>query len=181
VNTNEPRIDADQTAGTAAALRRLFDQGFAAPAASKPERLEDLLAIRVGADPYALRLSEVAGLHVDVKIVPVPSPVAALLGVVALRGMLAPVYDLAALLGYPAAASPRWMVLAGVAQRVGFAFEAFEEHVQVPQASLAGGEEQGAGGGAAAGHARGSVRAAGALRPVIHLASMVQTIRDNNS
>src|SRR6202030_4383581 len=104
VNTNE---------GTAAALRCLFDSSFAAAASSTTGPLEDLLAICVEGDPYALRLSEIAGLYVDVKIVPVPGPIAQLLGIVSLRGKLAPVYDLAALLHYPLAVSPRWMILAG--------------------------------------------------------------------
>lgn len=181
MNTNESRSDASQIAGTAAALRIQFDESFAAAAASRPERLEDLLAIRVGADPYALRLSEIAGLHSDVKIVPVPSPVTQLLGIVGLRGMMAPVYDLAALLRYPPAANPRWMVLARGSQPVGFAFETFEAHVQVSEASLANGKGQGADNGVPRQHARGAVHAAGALRPIIHMASVVDMIRDNNS
>src|ERR1700675_3898235 len=108
---------------TAATLRRHFDEAFAAPTSPIAEPLEDLLAIRVGSDPYALRLSEIAGLHVGVKIVPIPSPAAQLLGIVGIRGVMAPIYDLAALLGYPPAASPRWIALARAAQPVGFAFE----------------------------------------------------------
>jgi chemotaxis signal transduction protein len=172
VNTNE---------GTAAALRRQFDASFAAAASSMSVPLEDLLAIRVGADPYALRLSEIAGLYVDVKIVPVPTPVVQLLGIVSLRGMMAPVYDLAALLHYPPAASPRWMILAGAAQPVGFAFETFEAHLQVSRASLADGEDRGEGSAATRRHVRGAVRAADVLRPMIHVASVVELVRDNNS
>ena len=78
--------------------------------------------------------------------------------------MMAPVYDLAALMHYPPAASPRWMVLAGGAQPVGFAFEGFEAHVQVPAASAQDGGDAGGEGGAARRYTRGSVRAAGALR-----------------
>jgi chemotaxis signal transduction protein len=171
-NTNE---------GTAAALRCLFDASFAAAAASMTEPLEDLLAIRVGADPYALRLSEIVGLYVDVKIVPVPSRVAQLLGIVGLRGKMAPVYDLAALLHYPPAASPRWMILAGASQPVGLAFEAFDAHLQVSKASLANDEVRNEGRGAARQYLRGVVRAADALRPMIHVASVVELIRDNYS
>jgi chemotaxis signal transduction protein len=167
--------------GTAAALRCLFDSSFAAAASSMTEPLEDLLAIRVDADPYALRLSEIAGLYVDVRIVPVPSPVAPLLGIVSLRGKMAPVYDLAALLHYPPAVSPRWMVLAGASQPVGLAFGTFEAHLQVSRASLADGEDRGEGGGATRQHVRGVVRAADARRPMIHVASVVELIRDNYS
>jgi chemotaxis signal transduction protein len=172
VNTSE---------GTAAALRRLFDSSFAAAASSMTGPLEDLLAIRVGADPYALRLSEIAGLHVDVKIVPVPSPVVQLLGIVSLRGRMAPVYDLAALLHYPPATAPRWMILAGAPQPVGFAFETFEEQLRVPKACLEDGENRGKGGGADRQHIRGVVRIAGLLRPMIHVASVMELTRGNNS
>ena len=137
MSTNGPRIDAASAVATATALRRLFDASFAAPAALISQRLEDLLAIRVGSDPYAFRTSEIARLHVGVKIVPVPSPVAQLLGIAAIRGMMAPIYDLAALLHYPPAANPRWFVFARAPQPVGLAFETFESHLQASQSSLA--------------------------------------------
>jgi chemotaxis signal transduction protein len=181
VNTNEPRVAPEQVTLTAAALRKLFDESFAAAAASTTERLENLIAIRVGADPYALRLSEIAGLHAGRKIVSVPSPVAQLLGIVGLRGMMLPVYDLAALLRYPSAPSPRWMVVTGGSQPVGFAFETFEVHVQVPEESAANGEDEGPGNATSRPHLRGAVRAAGALRPIIHMASLVEIIRNDNS
>ena len=166
---------------TAAALRSVFDESFTLSAASKLERIEGLLAIRVRADPYVLRLSEIAGLYADRKVVAVPSPVAQLLGIVGLRGLLAPVYDLAALLHYPPAASPRWMVLAGGPQPVGFAFESFEAHVQVTESLLVNDDNQAANAVTPRQHVRGSVRVAGALRPIIHLASVVETIRNNHS
>jgi chemotaxis signal transduction protein len=164
----------------AAALRRLFDDSFAAAATAESARLEGLLAIRLGSDPYALRLSEIAGLHTGVKIVPVPSASAQLLGIVGLRGIMAPIYDLAALLGYPPAASPRWMVLARMPQPLGFAFETFESHLQVPESSLANGEG-GANAGAPRQYTSGTVRAAGALRPIICMASVLELIGNKNS
>jgi purine-binding chemotaxis protein CheW len=181
VSTNGPRIDAASTVATATALRRHFDEAFAAPTASTTECLEDFLAIRIGSDPYALRLSEIAGLHVGLKIVPVPSPVAQLLGIVGIRGMMVPIYDLAALLRYPAEANSRWFVLARAPQPVGFAFETFESHLQVPQESLAGSNGEDPGMGGTVQHMRGTVRAAGALRPIVHLASMLEMIGDKNS
>ena len=90
---------------------------------------------------------------------------------------MAPIYDLAALLGYPPAANPRWMVLARMPQPVGFAFETFESHLQVSEISLAN-DEGGVNAGAAGRHTGGTVRAAGALRPIIHMASVVEMIRD---
>jgi purine-binding chemotaxis protein CheW len=167
-------------AGSAAALRRLFDGSFAAAAADKSARLEGLLAIRLGSDPYALRLSEIAGLYAGVKIVAVPSANAQLLGIAGLRGILAPVYDLAALLRCPPAANPRWMVLARMSQPVGFAFEFFESHLQVPDTSLASAEGS-TNAGAAGRHAGGTVRAAGALRPIIRMASVVELVGNKSS
>jgi chemotaxis signal transduction protein len=181
VSTHEPGLDAASTVGTAAALRRRFDESFAAPAASSPEPVEDLLAIRVGSDPYALLLSQIAGLHVDIKIVPIPSPATQLLGIVGIRGEMAPVYDLAALLSYPPAGNPRWIVFARAPTLVGLAFEAFESHLQVPERLLASGADTDAGTGASRQHLRGVVQAAGALRPIIHLASVVEMLKDRNS
>ena len=181
MSTHEPVVDTFSTQRTAAELHRRFDEGFAVPAAAITGRLVNLLAIRVGSDPYALHLSEIAGLHVDLKIVPIPSPKAQLLGIVGIRGEMAPVYDLAALLNYPPAASPRWMVFARAPTLVGLAFAAFESHLQVPEGSLASGEGTDDGTGASRQHLRGVVQAAGALRPIIHLASVVELIKDMHS
>jgi chemotaxis signal transduction protein len=181
VSTREWPVDADRIVRTAAALRRVFDESFAAAESSITGRLENLLAIRVAAGPYALRLPEITGLHADRKIIPVPSPEPHLLGIVGLRGMMAPVYDLAALLRYPPVTSPRWMVLAGGSQAVGFAFEIFEAHVQVPQAAVSSDAAQSEGNSAPRQYTRGTVRAAGALRPIIHLTSIVEMIRGKHS
>jgi chemotaxis signal transduction protein len=179
VTTNDAHMTPAPTAGSAAALRRLFDDSFAAAATAQSTRLEGLLAIRLGSDPYALRLSEIAGLHAGVRIVPVPSAHAQLLGIVGLRGIMAPIYDLAALLRYPPAVNPRWVVLARISEPVGFAFETFESHLQVPETSLVN-DEGIANAGAARQHTSGTVRAAGALRSIIRMVSVVELIGDKN-
>ncbi|MGC2028860.1 MAG: chemotaxis protein CheW [Steroidobacteraceae bacterium] len=179
MSTNAPPAALAVT--TATALRRLFDASFAAPTASLSERLEDLLAIRMGSDPYALRTSEIAGLHVGVKIVPVPSPVAQLLGIAAIRGMMAPIYDLAALLRYPPAANPRWLIFARAPQSVGLAFETFESHLQASPSSLATENVEVGGTVGIRRHLRGTVLAAGTLRPIIHLASVLEMIGGKRS
>jgi chemotaxis signal transduction protein len=179
--STETCTEAGSRGTTAATLRRHFDEAFAAPASPITEPLEDLLAIRVGSDSYALRLSEIAGLHLGVKIVPVPSPVPQLLGIAGIRGMMVPIYDLAALLRYPPEANSRWFVLARAPRPVGFAFETFESHLQVSQASLAGGNGEDSGTAGTLQHMRGTARAAGALRPIIHLASMLEMIGGLNS
>ena len=181
MSENESRLGVASVTGTVAAMRRSFDEGFAAPAVLIREPVEALLLIRVASDPYALRLSEIAGLHVDLEIVPVPSSAPQLLGIVGVRGVMTPIYDLAALLRYPPGESPRWIVFARGSQRVGFAFETFESHLQVSQGSLATGDSEETGLGATGQQPRGTVRAAGALRPIIHLASVVAMIGDINS
>jgi chemotaxis signal transduction protein len=176
VNSNERRNETASGAstGTAAMLRRLFDESFAAPVSSQSERYEDLLAIRVGAERYGLRLAEVAGLHVDLRIVSVPSPAAQLLGIVGIRGTMAPIYDLAALLGLPPAPGSRWIVLARGPQSVGFAFSAFDSHLKVSAASLTEGNSQRVVTGQ---HLHGAVQVAGTLLPIIQLASILITLK----
>ena len=146
---------------SAEALRRRFDESFASAHESSPEAVEDLLAIRLGADPHVLRLSQITGLSAGLEIVPVPSPFASLLGIVGIRGMMAPIYDLGVLLGYPPAADPRWTVFVRAPQTVGFAFETFESHLQVMVSSVSG----------------ATVRAAGALRPMIDMPSVVTMLK----
>ncbi len=65
----------------AAELRSAFDRGFAAPLRVDTAAKQELLAIRVGAEPYVVRLSEISGLFADKKITRVPGGAAALLGI----------------------------------------------------------------------------------------------------
>jgi chemotaxis signal transduction protein len=161
---NVPRGAAASAVGSAQTLRRRFDESFAAPSGSNPESAEDLLAIRVGADPYVLRLSQITGLSAGLKIAPVPSPIASLLGIVGVRGVMAPIYDLGALLGYPRTAHPHWTVFVRAPQTVGFAFETFESHLQISVTSVTG----------------ETVRAAGALRRLIDMPSVVAMLKGQN-
>jgi chemotaxis signal transduction protein len=181
VTAVEPETHADRASGTAAALRRSFDASFAVAPAGAAERQEGLLAIRIAADPYALRLTEIAGLYVDLKIVAAPSRSSQLLGIVGLRGMMAPVYDLAALMQYPLAPSARWMVLARAPQPVGFVFEGFEAHMQVQASMEIGMDAPGARTGASGRYTRGTVRTAGVLRPIIAMDAVMKLVGDNHT
>src|ERR1700722_11436630 len=175
MSSNATRTGADRIFGVAAALRRSFDDSFAAPATPMTESREGMLAIRVGADPYALLLSAIMGLSSVVSRRP------KLKGIVGLRGLRAPVYDLAALMHYPPAASTRWMVLAGGARPVGFAFESFEAHLRVPAASVQNGADVGEEGGAPRQYTRGSVRAAGVLRAIIRMDAVMKLMGENTT
>src|SRR3954447_10647187 len=121
--------------GRVAELKRNFEHGFAQAAQADRKKL-NFLAIAVGGRKFALRLSEIAGLHAGKSVTRVPGGGEALLGIAGFRGALLPVYQLAALLGEDTAASPRWLVLAAAAP-LAFAFDAFEGQLHVsPEAVL---------------------------------------------
>ena len=166
---------------TAAALREAFDQTFAQAPRTAEVALDDFLAIRMGGDARAIRVSEITGLYHDRTIVPIIGRAAHFLGIAGFRGMMAPVYDLATLLGGVAAPTPRWLVLTRTPSPVGLAFDLFEAHARLaPDDVHAAGNDDAAGG-----HFRGVARmgrdtngaaGAGVLRPIIHIASVLEAI-----
>jgi chemotaxis signal transduction protein len=166
-----------RAATTAEALRAAFDRSFAESQAKDAVSQVDLLAIRSGEHEYALRLSEVLAVHTDRKLVAVPGPMPELLGLVGLRGLVVPVYDLRQLLGYPAGPLPRWLALARATSPFAVAFEGFEAHLRVQASDVVAPEA-----GAAAPHrfARGSVRTAAGPRPLIHLPSLIEGVTRGN-
>lgn len=150
-------------------LRRAFDQSFAGAADTAWVATEDFLSVTVGGDPYALRLSEVAGFHADKKITPLPSAAAELIGVAGFRGAIVPVYDLGALLNYPASEAARWLVIAAEAP-VALAFDAFEGHNRFAADVVASHDD-------AVGHVHQIVRTGAVARPIINIPSVVAAIR----
>jgi chemotaxis signal transduction protein len=185
--TDRDPSQAIEPAGEAAAdaLRREFDRSFALPRSAVGAASESLLAIRIGGDRYALRLTQIGALYADRFITPLPGPVPELLGLAAFRGELAPVYDLAALLGYGLRATPRWLVLAAPPQPVGFAFDLFEAQIAVPANRIFKIDpDRAAGSAKAAGaperarrHLTDAAQADDGIRPIIDLASVAQRTR----
>jgi chemotaxis signal transduction protein len=151
-------------------LRREFDEAFARVAGRQDAPVEDLLAIRVSGDPYALRLAECAGLFVDRKVTPLPTAVPELLGLAGFRATLVPVYDLRALLGYPRGEAPRWMVSASGGAVVALAFDAFEFHLRVESASLVSDDAP------AQRHAPRLAHLPGGARPLLSVPSLLEAI-----
>jgi purine-binding chemotaxis protein CheW len=155
---------------TVAALRHGFDRSFAEAPTLRSAASEDFLAIRVGGDPYALRVSDIAGLYADRKIVPIPSPAPTLLGIASFRGAMAPVHDLRLVLGYARGAAPRWLVLVHAPALVGLAFDLFEAHLRaVGESTLSLDAEE-----HATRHLRGVIRTTEVARPLIHIASVIE-------
>lgn len=155
-----------------AKMRDAFDRSFAEARPSEPPPQEDLLAIRIGAEPYALRLSEIAGLFADRKITPLPDSVPALLGIAGFRGAIVPVYDLPVLLGHAAEETPRWLAMA-TSEPVAFAFAALDGHISVALDALVpnAADER------PYRHVRDFARTPELVRPIVHLPSVLDAIR----
>jgi chemotaxis signal transduction protein len=156
----------------AAAMRDAFDRSFAAPRPPEPPPDEDLLAIRIGAEPYALRLSEVAALHADRQIARLPGATAALRGIAGFRGVVVPVYDLAVLLGHPPAETVRWLAMAAN-EPVAFTFAGIDGRLRVTREatvpSRTGESHQ-----YVSDFARMTDQA---MRPVLHLPTIIEAVK----
>jgi len=111
-------------------LREAFDRAFADAPAGERATVHELLQIELAGEPYAIALADIDSLHVDLAIVAVPARAPSLLGVIALRGAIVPVYDLRRLLGLAATRPPRWAVLVG---GNAFAFDHVAGHFSVAE------------------------------------------------
>jgi chemotaxis signal transduction protein len=151
-------------------LRREFDAAFVDPTSERP-LVEDFLSLRLGGDPYAFRLHEISGLFADKPIVKIPSFVPELRGIVGLRSVILPVYDLGALLGYPKTRDLRWIVALGQ-HSLGLGFATFEGQARVPLELVSGDSAQAAG----KKHVHGVTQHDG-VRPIIDLESLSLAIR----
>jgi purine-binding chemotaxis protein CheW len=114
----------------AAVLRDAFDSTFGRAPVVTSQLSETLLAIRVGHAPYAIRLSQTLGLHVDKPITSLPGTSPEVLGIAGFRGTIATVFDLRVLLGADTEEACRWLVLVSNAPAIGIAFDRFEGHLQ---------------------------------------------------
>jgi chemotaxis signal transduction protein len=130
-------LDDPAPLGRAAALRKDFDDAFAHAHAAEAPRQLDLLVIEVAGHRYALYLADVAEVLADRTLVRVPSPRPDLLGLVGLRGVVTPVYDLSFTLGHGPASGPRWLAQVRARTPFALAFQHFERHLRVTETALA--------------------------------------------
>jgi chemotaxis signal transduction protein len=154
-------------------MRRAFDRTFAEPHLTAEAVHEDLLRVRVGADSYALRVADIAGVLVDQTVVAVASDVRAWLGISAQRGQIVAVYDLAALLGTSARDSARWLAILSASPDVALAFESFEGHLRVPKTDIVSTEADGK-----QAHVTHLVRTAERALPLLGCEALLGTIED---
>jgi len=148
-------------------LRTAFDRDFAAASRPPEPAHSDFLCIRVGDEPSAIPLGDIASLHADLPIVAVPTRAPELLGVAAIRAAVVPIYDLAAAFGIASTGPARWTVLlrGGAA---GFAFEGHDGHARIPDRSIATAAQRG--------HVRGQFLLGGQPRSVVDLGSVLTAI-----
>jgi chemotaxis signal transduction protein len=164
------------TGGRASELRREFARSFTAPLRFDSTVSQDLLGIRAGDQRYAVRLSEIAGLHAAKKITSIPGAQSALRGISGFRGAILPVFDLQVLLGYAPADAPRWLMVAAAAP-IGLAFPDFDGQLRVspdqivPQPSPV----------TTPGHTRELVRSPGFIAPVLQVAAILEAINASRS
>jgi chemotaxis signal transduction protein len=163
---------------TVLAMRREFDLSFAQAPNAQTAKPENFLGIRLGDDAYAIRTAEIGGLHVDCRVMPLPTSVPAFLGVAGFRGLIAPVYDLAKLLGYASNSTHRWVVLVRLGEPIAFAFETFESHFSADSNSIIEATQIGTTTpGDVNSHLLDAVRIDAVMRPIIHLQSLIEAIQ----
>jgi chemotaxis signal transduction protein len=154
-------------------MRVAFDMAFAAPAIRRQEGIDPFLAVRLGGDPYAVRLFAIAGFAPARTIVAFPGAPPAMLGLAGLRGSLVPVYDLATLLGYPPERTPlRWFLVCGTADVVAFAFAELEGHLQVVASESTSNAE----GAIARRHVRQVLHVPDGARAIIDVPSLIEVV-----
>ncbi len=156
------------------ALREDFDASFTVPATVTRRDAAAFLAVRIGTEPFAIRLLDIAGLTGPRTIVRVPSRRAELLGIVGMRGAVVPVYSLARMLGRTGVADDApWLILAGTVTRLALAVTRFEGHRYASNDDIdtttAPRDQR---------HIAEIVRVGSELRPVIAVASIVRAIAE---
>ncbi len=164
------------SAADSAARRFLnFDRTYALPSLSQEvNQSEDLLAIRLAGNAYAIKVSEISGLANNRKTIALPSTIPELLGVAGIRGELVPVYSLAALMQVNRGPDEdRWLVLCGVEEPIGLAFTEFEGYLHVPLEDLYAASQE----NATRGHIKEVVRTPELVRSVLSIPLIVEMVR----
>jgi chemotaxis signal transduction protein len=161
------------TSMDAGGLRLAFDSSFAESQSVFAAPTENFLDVRIDADSYAIRLSETAGLFANRVVTAVPSRLSAFVGATTFRGGIVPVYDLAVLLGYAATGSSRWLVVTA-ATPVALLLRAFASHLRLPRDAAGPAADR----LATRSYVREVVPTPLGLRPVVHLPSVLEAVRE---
>jgi purine-binding chemotaxis protein CheW len=111
-------------------LRAEFDTAFAETPAPGVTTV-DVLAIQAGGARCALIRAELAALRTDLRVLALPSPAPALLGITGVRGAIIPVWDLGRLRHGAPVRALRWCAIAA-GDAAAFAFDRLDAHLSVP-------------------------------------------------
>lgn len=114
-------------------LARAFDGGFALPIATEHQECIDFLVVRLGVDWYAVRVDELTGVQAKKAIQPLPGAPRHCVGLAAVRGLVAAVYDLGALLGSPSPDRLSWFFQAEADPEVALLVPKAERYLRVPE------------------------------------------------
>jgi purine-binding chemotaxis protein CheW len=129
-------IDLEGLERSAHELRAAFDRAFAAPPPGGAEEVIDLLSVRVGGDPFAIRLRDIRGVFARRPVVAIPSGAPSVLGVAGIRGDIVPVFSLSSLLGYgDDREPPTWTVLCTADRPIGLGFRDLEGYLRIPSSA----------------------------------------------
>jgi chemotaxis signal transduction protein len=156
-----------------AELRASFDNAFGLPPAETATASIGLLAIRVGAERYAIRMTELSDVQGARRVVPLPGARPEMLGLAGLRGRLVPVYSLAALLGHAVTQAWIWLAICGTEHPIGLTFDELEGYVQASPADLCPASEV----EGSRSYVRELLRKDGAVTMVVSAASIVTMLR----
>lgn len=167
-------IDTAFTIDKLAEMRTAFDQTYAIPPSIQSVgQIEDLLAIRLAGNPYALRTAEISAFARIPKMVTVPSPSPELEGLAGIRGAVVPIYSLAALFGSDREQQVRWCVWCGSEELIGFAFGQFEGFVRASRSQIYSPQQE----DLTCEHIKSVFRTDETVRPVVNLSSLVQLMK----
>jgi chemotaxis signal transduction protein len=150
-------------------LKREFDRSFAVSVEVAPQESVDFVGLRIAGVMYAMRTSDISGLHADTVTTPLPSPVPQLIGLAGFRGGLMPVYDLAALLGF-APGPGRWMAVDG-SRSVALRFSEFVDHFRVEASAIVAQPSSGTR------HVHQIVRRGQSASPIIDIPSLIESMK----
>ncbi len=127
----------DRLAARLSELRRQFDESFTRPLAAKAAPAHNLLTIVAGDERFALRLSELGGIHPYSKVTPLPEAAPSLLGIVGIRGCLLSVHRLASFVGAGRGAQDaRWLLLPRGEEQLALAVEGIDAYLHVADSAI---------------------------------------------
>ncbi|MCX8477367.1 MAG: chemotaxis protein CheW [Sphingomonas sp.] len=154
----------------ARALAEAFDRSFAIARPAAPPTPRDFLTVRIGGDPHAIGLLDLAELVPLGKLAALPGNPSECLGLAGVRGGAVPVYDLRVLLGYAGGGETApWLAILASA-RVALAFDAVEGFLRLP-------DDAEGDAATAQRHVRQVLRSGDAALPVLDTDSLLAAIR----